>query len=510
MPLLLGLDIGTSSTKALICDERGKVLATASSPHRLFMPKPGWTEQDPADWWKATCLATKAAVKKAKIKPESIGAIGFSGQMHGSVFLDKSGRVIRRALLWNDQRTAAQCEAITAAAGGRERLIELVANPALTGFTAPKLLWLRDNEPRNYAKLAQMILPKDYVRFCMTGEYAIDAADASGTLLLDVRNRRWSDELIDKLKIDKSILPRVVESPDVAGHLTASAAKALGLRAGIPVVAGAGDQAAGAVGNGIVSSGILNASLGTSGVIFAHSDKPTLDPAGRVHTLCHAVPGKWCVFGCMLSAAGSFEWYAEQLAEAQHAQAKKQKRSVFEVLIDEAASAPLGAEGLFFLPYLTGERCPHPDPDARGAWIGLSRRTNRAMMVRALLEGVTFGMNDMLSIMRDGMQIPVTQIRATGGGSKSAFWKQMQASVYNAPLVITNSEEGGAFGGAILAGVGAGVWKSVEEACRATIKPVETTRPRKAEVQAYARHHSVYASLYGALENRFKVMAGLV
>ncbi len=510
MSHLLGIDIGTSGTKALLCDSKGKVLATATAPHTLLTPKPGWSEQKPDEWWTATISAVRSVLKQSKLKPDAVTAIGLSGQMHGSVFLDKNGNVIRNALLWNDQRTAKQCDEITNAAGGREALVNFVANPALTGFTAPKLLWLRDNEPKNYEKLRQLLLPKDYVRYRLTGEYAIDVADASGTLLLDVRMRAWSDELITKLKIDKSFLPRLFESSDVVGQLTKSAADLLGLKAGIDVVAGAGDQAAGAVGNGVVSSGIINGSLGTSGVMFAHSDTPALDPMGRVHTMCHAVRGKWCVFGCMLSAAGSFQWYADELAQNEAMLAKKAKKNVFEILTDEARQAPLGSEALFFLPYLTGERCPHPDPDARGAWIGLTRRTSRAMMIRAVLEGVTFGMNDMLWILRDEMRIPATEIRGTGGGMHSRLWRNMQADIYNLPLTQTNSQEGGAYGAALLAGAGTGVWKDVEEACRATIKLTDKTKPNPKRAASYAKYFDVYQKLYGDLKTRFAEMAQLV
>ncbi|MFT3785919.1 MAG: xylulokinase [Tepidisphaeraceae bacterium] len=510
MAHLLGIDIGTSGTKTLLCDERGKVLATATAAHTLLTPKPGWSEQHPEEWWQATVRATRDVLKKAKVKGDSVVAIGFSGQMHGSVFLDKSGNVLRPALLWNDQRTQKQCDDITRLAGGREKLIDLVANPALTGFTAPKLLWLRENEPKKYEKLAKLILPKDYVRYRMTGEYAIDAADASGTLLLDVRKRAWSKELISKLKIDASILPEVFESSDVVGTLSREAAAEMGLKQGTKVVAGAGDQAAGAVGNGIVRSGIVNASLGTSGVFFAHSDTPTLDPLGRVHTMCHAVKGKWCVFGCMLSAGGSFQWFRNELAATENELAKRAKKDPYELLIDLAKTAPAGSEGLFFLPYLTGERCPHPDPNARGAWIGLSRRTTRPMLIRALVEGITYGMNDMLTILRGEMKIPVKEVRGTGGGMRSAFWRQLQADVYNAPLVLTNSEEGAAYGAAILAGVGNGTWASVEEACGATIKPVTTIKPNARSASAYAKRQAVYSTLYGQLKSSFAEMATLV
>ena len=508
MAHLLGIDIGTSGTKTLVCDEDGKVLATATAEHPISSPKPGWSEQNPRDWWNATCAATKAVLKKAKVKGTGVGGIGLSGQMHGSVFLADAEKPLRPALLWNDQRTAEQCAEIESKAGGRERLIELVANPALTGFTAPKILWVRQHEPKVYAKTKHILLPKDYIRFCMTGEYATEVSDASGTLLLDVANRKWSDELLSILEIDKSLMPSMHESHEVSGRLTAPGAKALGLAPGIPVVGGGGDQAAGAVGNGIVTSGVVSATLGTSGVVFAHSDSPTRDPKGRVHTMCHAVEGKWCVFGCMLSAGGSFQWFRNQLGQDEVAQAKKKKVDPYELLIAEARRAPGGSEGLFFLPYLTGERCPHPDPCARGGWIGLTARTTRDMMIRALLEGVTFGMRDALEILRE-MGIPITQVRASGGGARSDFWRQLQADIYNQPIVLTNAAEGPAYGVALLAGVGTGVWNSVEEACRACIKQTKKITPNKKRAAFYDRHYATYHKLYGDLKDRFTDIAAL-
>jgi xylulokinase len=508
MAHLLGIDIGTSGTKTLVCDEDGTVLATATAEHPIASPKPGWSEQDPEDWWQATITATRAVLRKAKLKGRDVGGIGLSGQMHGSVFLGDGERALRPALLWNDQRTAAQCAEIEQKAGGRAALIDLVANPALTGFTAPKILWVRQHEPRIYAKAKHVLLPKDYVRFRMTGEYATEVSDASGTLLLDVVNRTWSDRLLGLLEIDKALLPRLHESQDVTGTLHAKAADALGLVEGTPVVGGGGDQAAGAVGNGIVTAGIVSATLGTSGVVFAHADEPTRDPQGRVHTMCHAVPGKWCVFGCMLSAGGSFQWFRNQLGDVEVQGAKRAKTDPYELLVAKAESAPPGCEGLFFLPYLTGERCPHPDPDARGAWIGLTSRTTRNMLIRAVLEGVTYGMRDALEIMR-GMNVSISQVRASGGGARSAFWRQLQADVYNSPIVLTNAEEGPAYGVALLAGVGTGAWGSVEEACRATIKQTKKIGPNKKNAALYERHYATYGKLYFDLKDRFKEIAQL-
>ena len=504
MSHLLGIDIGTSGTKTVICDSAGKVLATATSEHPISSPRPGFSEQDPRDWWKATIAATRAARKKARLRPKDIAAVGLSGQMHGSVFLGDGPKPLRPALLWNDQRTAEQCRQIESKAGGRSALIELVANPALTGFTAPKILWVRQHQPRIYEKTRHILLPKDYIRYLLTGQYATEVSDASGTLLLDVVNRTWSRKLLDLLEIDPALLPSLHESPRITGVLTRRAALALDLLPGTPVVGG-GDQAAGAVGNGIVTAGIVSATLGTSGVIFAHSDHPTRDPLGRVHTMCHAVPGKWCVFGCMLSAGGSFQWFRNQLGQGEVAAARKRKIDPYELLIAQAQKAPPGSEGLFFLPYLTGERCPHPDPLARGGWIGLTSRCIRAMMIRSLLEGVTFGMRDALEILKQ-MQIPITQIRASGGGSRSPFWRQLQADIYRQPILLTNATEGPAYGAAILAGVGTGVWSSVAEACAACIHQTQQLKPSNKSADFYDRAYAVYRELYGDLKIRFPQM----
>ena len=511
MSHLLGIDIGTSGTKTLVCDHRGNVLATAVGEHTIQSPKPGWSEQDPREWWRATQAATKAVMKKAKVKSYHITGIGLSGQMHGSVFLSDGPRneePLRPAILWNDQRTGKQCAEIEAKAGGRKKLIGMVGNPALTGFTAPKILWVRENEPRVYAKTKHVLLPKDYIRLCMTGEYATEVGDASGTLLLDVKKRAWNTKVMSMLGIDAALMPRCYESHVVSGRLHKAGAAALGLKEGTPVVGGSGDQPAGAVGNGIVSAGLVSATLGTSGVVFAASEEPVYDPQGRVHTMCSAVEGEWCVFGCMLSAGGSFQWLRNHLALAELERAKKLKIDPYELLVQEAAGAPPGCEGLFFLPYLTGERCPHPDPDARGGWIGLTARHNRAAMIRSVMEGVTFGMTDALRIM-EGMGIAVKTVRLSGGGARSLFWRQLQADIYGKPVALINSQEGPAYGVAILAGVGTGVWKSVPEACAAAIRETERLTPDKRLAKLYGPYHEQYGRLYGALKDEFKAMATL-
>lgn len=508
MSYLLGIDIGTSGTKTLICDYRGKVLATATAEHDIYSPKPGWSEQDPVQWWTATCQATHAVIKKAKVRGDQITAVGLSGQMHGSVFLGSGTQPLRPALLWNDQRTAVECAEIEKKAGGRKALINMVGNPALTGFTAPKILWVRKHEPRVYDKTEHILLPKDYIRLCMTGEYATEVGDASGTLLLDVKKRAWNDKLIGLLSIDKALLPKCFESHVVSGRVQREAAIALGLKEGTPVVGGSGDQPAGAVGNGIVRGGIVSATLGTSGVVFAHADKPTYDPQGRVHTMCAAVEGKWCVFGCMLSAGGSFQWFRNHLGQAEIAEAKKRGVDPYELLIAEAQRAPAGSEGLFFLPYLTGERCPYPNPNARGGWIGLTARHNRAAIIRSLMEGVTFGMADALRIM-EGMGIAVSTVRLSGGGARSAFWRQLQADVYGKKVAVINAQEGPAYGVAILAGVGTGIWKNVPEACAAAIRETESLKPHAKTAKLYAKAHGEYQRLYGALVGEFDRIAAL-
>lgn len=512
MPHLLGIDIGTSGTKTLICDGRGRVVATASSPHDIASPKPGWSEQDPEQWWAAACKATKAALRKAKLKKTDIGAIGLSGQMHGSVFLGKDGdtKPLRPAILWNDQRTAAECDEIETTAGGRKKLINMVGNPALTGFTAPKVLWVRRHEPRVFARTRNILLPKDYIRLCMTGEYATEVGDASGTLLLDVKKRRYNAKLLGLLEIDRALLADCHESHVVTGELHTAGAKALGLQAGIPVVGGSGDQPAGAIGNGIVKRGVVSATLGTSGVVFAHADEPTYDPQGRVHTMCAAVEGKWCVFGCMLSAGGSFQWFKNTLATPASESAKSgiSPDKLYTSLIREAQQAAPGCEGLFFLPYLTGERCPHPDPDARGGWIGLTARHGRPELIRSLLEGVTFGMADAVRIM-DGMGLNTKTVRLSGGGAKSAFWRQLQADIYGKNCAVINADEGPAYGVALLAGVGTGVWSSVPQACDAAIRETETFKPDRRLAKRYAAYHDQYQRLYAALKDEFAAIARL-
>lgn len=508
MALLLGIDIGTSGSKTLLCNIRGTVIATATAPHTISTPKPGWSEQDPAMWWAAVGKATKAVIREAGATKDDIIGVGLSGQMHGSVFLDHDNNVLRPALLWNDQRTAKQCDDIEKAAGGRRKLINMVGNPALTGFTAPKILWVRDNEPEIFKKTGRVLLPKDYIRLRMTDVHATEVSDASGTLLLDVKKRAWNTTLMKKLKLNPDLMPPCYESHEITGHLTAAGARHLGLAEGTPVVGGGGDQACGAVGNGVVKAGIVSATIGTSGVVFAHASEPAYDPEGRVHTMCSAVKGQWCVFGCMLSAGGSLQWFKNELGQQEIDEAAKRKSDPYDLLTRKADKAPAGSEGLFFLPYLTGERCPYPDPDARGAFIGLTARTDRSAVIRSVLEGVTYGMKDQLVIFEE-MGVKVTKVRLSGGGAKSGFWRQLQADIYGKQVALINADEGPAYGAALLAGVGVKIWPSVPAACKAAIRDVQIVKPDRKTANLYAKHHPQYQRLYNAMQNEFKAIAAL-
>ncbi len=508
MSIFLGIDIGTSGTKTLAIDQRGKILADAMETYPCYVPKPLWSEQDPDDWWRATVRSVRKVMANARIKPAEVKSIGLSGQMHGAVFLDKNDKVVRRAILWNDQRTAAECDEIERLAGGRKKLIRMVANPALTGFTAPKILWLRNNEPRNFDKTCKVLLPKDEIRRRLTGQYATDVSDASGMLLLDVKKRKWSKKLLSALELDIDMFAECYESEDITGTLTPASARLLGLSTGCVVVGGAGDCAAGAVGNGIVSGGILSTSIGTSGVMFVHSDDVKIDPEGRIHTFCHAVRGKWHMMGVNLSAGGSLQWFRNELCKADAAKAKRTKKEIYDILTAEAEKVSTGSEGLFFLPYLSGERTPHADPDARGCFVGVTLAHTRGHMIRAIMEGVTYSMRDSLAIF-DSLGVPVRQIRASGGGSRSALWRQIQADVFGRKVVTINTEEGPAYGAALLATVGAGAFKNVREACKATIKVVQETSVNRAAKRYHDRAFPIYQQLYRSLKDDFKSIAAL-
>jgi xylulokinase len=498
---LLGLDIGTSGAKALVCDAGGQLLATATAEYPLHTPRPLWSEQDPADWWRGAQQALREAIGRAGIDARQIAGLGLTGQMHGSVFLDERDMVIRPALLWNDQRTAAECAQITERVGA-ERLIAIAGNPALTGFQAPKIVWLRNNEPEQYARVRRVLLPKDYIRLLLTGDAATDAADAAGTLLLDLRTRDWSDEILGALQIPRGWLPRVFEGPEVTGQLRPQVAADLGLPEGLPVIAGGGDNAAAAIGTGVVRAGVVSSSLGTSGVLFAHSDAIALDPQGRLHTFCHSVPGKYHMMAVTLSAAGSFQWLRNTLRQTSAADLG------YEQLTALAATAPPGAEGLVFLPYLSGERTPHLDPLARGAFVGLTGRHGLGHMARAVMEGVVFSLRDGLEIMR-GLNVPISQIRATGGGARSVLWRQMQADIYGAEVVTLAAEEGPAYGAALLAGVGAGVFADVGDAVQRCVRVTGGTAPDAAALARYEQVYAIYRELYGALRGAMHALAGV-
>ncbi len=508
MSFMLGIDVGTTGTRAVIVRPDGYVVAAATGEHQpMRMPKPGWAEQDPEDWWQATIVAVRAALTEAGVKGDSIRAVGLSGQMHGVVLLDKTRAVLRPSLIWCDQRSQAQCDWITSQVGA-EKLIHLVSNPALTGFSAPKLLWVRDNEPKTFEQAAHFLLPKDFVRLRLSGEFATDVSDASGTLLFDVTNRRWSRKMLSALSIDSSLLPRAHESPEVTGQITRETALVTGLSAGTPVVGGGGDQASSAVGNGIVSPGRTSATLGTSGVLFAYTDSPKLDPQGRIHTFCHAVPGKWHVMGVTQGAGLSLRWFRDNFGSAETWYARETGVDAYELIIREAKKVPPGSDGLLWLPYLMGERTPHLDAHARGMWFGLTAAHTRSHLVRSILEGVAYSLRDSLEIFKE-LGIPVTEIRASGGGSRSFLWRQIQADIYGKELVTLRTSEGSAFGAALLAGVGARIYSSVEESAREAIQVGERLAPRPDFARVYDRQYQVYRSLYPAVRDLAHQLAAL-
>lgn len=507
MGYLIGVDIGTSGTKALLITDTGEVVSSATVEYPLLTPRPGWAEQNPEDWWRATIESVRALLAKSGVRGTDVTAVGLSGQMHGSVFLDAEGEVIRPALLWCDQRTGSQCQWINETAG-EDLVVSETLNPVLTGFTAPKIIWLRQNEPDNYARMAKCLLPKDYIRYMLTGEFHTEVSDASGTALFNVRERRWSTALLDKLELPESLLPLSHESAVPSARISPAAADLTGLAAGTPVVGGGGDQAAGAVGNGIVRTGVVSSTLGTSGVVFSFLDEPLVDAKLRTHTFCHAVPGKWHVMGVMLSAGGSLRWVRDALCGMEKDVAANPGQDPYEVICAEAATAPPGCEGLVFLPYLTGERCPYPDPDAKGVFFGLHLRHQRAHLLRAVLEGVAFGLRDSFAVL-ETMGVPMTEIRASGGGARSPLWLSIQADAMNRAHSRIGVEEGPALGVALLAGVGSGVWSTVAEACDAAIQVVSAQQPDPTRAALYAKYHEVYVKLYADLKPRFGEVAEL-
>lgn len=495
MPTMLGLDIGTSGAKAVVVRDDGEVIATGTAEYPISHPHPLWSEQDPADWWAGAQAALKAALDDAAVSPGDVAGLGLTGQMHGAVFLDADDAVIRPAMLWNDGRTAAQCEEIERRVG-LERLLAIAGNPALEGFQAPKILWLRQHEPEAFARVRRVLLPKDYIRLLLTGDAATDASDASGTLLLDLAARDWSEEILAALEIPREWLPRVYEGPEVTGALRDDIADALGLRPGLPVVAGGGDNAAAAVGTGIVREGFVSSSVGTSGVIFAHTDTFVPDPSGRLHAFCHAVPGKYHLMGVTLAAGGSMQWWRETLDDG----------SSFAELSDAAAAIPPGAEGLLFLPYLSGERTPHRDPLARGTFFGLTTRHTKAHMTRALMEGVVFSLREAVEIMRE-LGIEMDHARATGGGARGTLWRELQADIYRMPVARTTTEEGPAYGAALLAGVGAEVFPDVETASAKVALAPERHEPDEARAARYDAMFALYRDLYATTRDTMHALS---
>ncbi len=507
MTYLVGIDVGTSGAKALIIDEAGAVVSSGTVEYPMSTPRPLWAEQNPEHWWEAVCDAMLMALREGCIAADEIAGIGLTGQMHGMVLLDAAGRVLRPCIMWNDQRTAEQCEWIMQTVG-RERFLELTLNPALPGFTAPKIVWTREHEPDVYAQVAHVLLPKDYIRYRLTGAFVTEVSDASGTALLDVRARDWSDEVLRALDIPRAWLPDCVESQTVTGAVTAAAAELTGLKVGTPVVGGGGDQAASAVGTGIVESGLVSVTLGTSGVVFAHMQQPRLDPEGRLHTFCHALPDAWHVMGVTLSAGGSFRWFRDALGAAEKQVALLSGVDPYEILTAEAAQAPAGSEGLLFLPYLTGERTPYPDPNARGVYFGLTLRHNQRHMVRAVLEGVAYSLRDSVELFRE-LGVPIRQVRATGGGARSLLWRQILADVFGTQLVTVDVTDSTAFGAALLAGVGTGVYANVPEACLATVKVVDEVQPDARRQATYDAYYRVYHSLYAPLRQAFREVSAI-
>jgi len=501
---LLGIDVGTTGSKAVLVEASGTVAAEVTTEYPMSTPRPLWAEQDPGQWWSATITSIRGVLDKSGTRPAQILGVGLTGQMHGLVLLDGKGRVLRPCIMWNDQRTGPQCAAITEKVGSK-RLLELTGNPVLPGFTAPKIIWVRQHEPHIYADTAHVLLPKDYIRFRLTDAFFSEVSDASGTSLFDVGQRRWSEDMLAALDLPRAWLPDVTESPVASAKISAAAASLTGLPAGTPVVGGGGDQAAQAVGAGIVSEGLVSVTLGTSGVVFAASGSYRIEPQGRLHAFCHAVPGQWHLMGVMLSAAGSFRWYRDTLGEVEVARARQAGRDPYDLLTEAAATVPPGCEGLIFLPYLTGERTPHPDPHARGVFFGLTLRHTRAHLTRAVLEGVAFGLRDSLELMR-ALGLRIDQVRASGGGARSALWRQILADVFDTQIATLNVTQGAAYGAALLAGVGVGVYPDVPAACQRVIRVTGRTTPGPA-APTYAAYYPRYRALYPALAPEFAELA---
>ncbi len=496
MSYLLGLDVGTTGCKAALFSPDGNVVASCTHEYPLYHPRPGWAEQEPEDWWSGTAGAVRELIGTSGVAPADVAAVGLSGQMHGAVLLDEHMAPVRRAIIWSDGRTTAQCREITRTVGAK-RLIELTGNPALEGFTAPKVLWVREHEPESFARARLLLLPKDYVRWRLTGVACQEISDAAGTLLFDVRRGCWSEQLLEELDLDRSLLPEVMGSAEIAGQVTAEAARATGLREGTPVVAGGADNACGAVGTGVVRDGLVMVSIGTSGVVLSHSSEPRIEPRGRVHTFNHSVPGAYYLMGVTQGAGFSLRWLRDVLDVR-----GQDGREAYELMSEQAAAVSPGSDGLLFLPYLQGERTPHMDAAARGVFFGLSGAHTRAHLIRSVLEGVAFSLRDCFEILRS-LGTPITQVRATGGGARSDEWLGIVASVLGVPLHRTTSAEGPAFGAALLAGVGAGLYPSIADACAATIRTTTSVEPDPDARERYERAYALYRELYPALRDSF-------
>ncbi|WP_099204294.1 xylulokinase [Scatolibacter rhodanostii] len=505
MEYLIGIDLGTSGTKTVLFDREGTVMANSTIEYPMYQEKNGWAEQDPDDWWRAAADTIQDVIKRTGIDAGEIKGIGISGQMHGLVMLDAKGKVLRKSIIWCDQRTAAECEEITQKVGA-ERLIEITANPALTGFTASKILWVRNNEPQIYSQCAHILLPKDYVRYKLTGDFATEVSDASGMQLLDVPKRQWSQEVLDKLDIDINLLPKVYESPEVTGVISEEAAKLTSLKAGTPVVGGAGDNAAAAVGTGVVTDGKAFTTIGTSGVVFAHTSDISIDPKGRVHTFCCAVPGAWHVMGVTQAAGLSLKWFRDNFCTEEIQAAKGLGVDPYYIMDRQAERSPIGCNRLLYLPYLMGERTPHLDPDCRGVFFGLSAMHSKYDMLRAVMEGVCYSQRDSVEILK-GMGVTLNEMYACGGGGTSPLWRQMLADTYNCPVKTVKSKEGPALGVAILAGVGAGLYPSVEAACETMVQTNPEQLPIDENVPRYEAYYDVYRSIYPALKDNFKMLS---
>jgi xylulokinase len=502
----MGIDLGTGGVRAIVVDaSTGALLSSATAEYPLLTPRPQWCEQNPDDWWRASQAAIAQALHGAGDRADDLKALGLTGQMHGLVLLDERDEVVRPAILWCDNRTQPQCDEIHERVG-LDRLKRIACNPALTGFTAPKLLWVRRHEPEVFARARHALLPKDYLRFLLSGEHATDLADASGTLLLDVPSRQWSGELLEILQLDRALLPSVHEGPEVCARVSAAASAATGLPEGLPIIAGGGDQAAGGVGNGIVRPGLASCTVGTSGVLFAATEAPQSDKRGALQAFCHSVPGMWHVMGVTNGAGFSLRWVRDNLSDLELAAAARLDLDAYDLLIQEAMQAPAGSEGLIYLPYLMGERAPHLDPDARGAWIGLTARHGRAALIRAVLEGVCYSLRDCVELFREA-SVPVSDVRASGGGARSQAWRQMQADVLDLPVATLEIAEGPAYGAALLAAVGAGLYPDVPSACAATLREGSRLQPDPVHRRTYDEYYQVFRALYPALKDQFARLA---